>query len=63
VLTGLARAERQEVLLDLVRAEAAAALGATAESIGPRLPFSDAGLDPLVAAERSGTGRGQSRRH
>jgi acyl transferase domain-containing protein len=51
-LSGLPAAERSRVILELVRAEAAAALGLpTAETVKARLPFRELGFDSLSAVE------------
>ncbi|MYW06121.1 type I polyketide synthase, partial [Streptomyces sp. SID3343] len=50
-LAGLARAERDQVLVDLVRAEVAGVLGADPEAIGARRAFGDLGTDSLTAVE------------
>ncbi|WP_234022314.1 type I polyketide synthase [Streptomyces ipomoeae] len=46
------RADQERILLDLVTAETATALGhASADAIDPALPFSDIGFDSLTAVE------------
>ncbi|KAK1177375.1 SDR family NAD(P)-dependent oxidoreductase [Streptomyces sp. NBS 14/10] len=51
-LLGLPEAERDAVLLDLVRTRAAAVLGhATPDQIGPQQTFRDLGVDSLSAVE------------
>ncbi|MFI6581778.1 type I polyketide synthase [Embleya sp. NPDC050493] len=50
-LAGLGRAEREQVLVDLVRAEVAGVLGADPEAVGARRAFGDLGMDSLTAVE------------
>ncbi|WP_438021147.1 type I polyketide synthase [Sorangium sp. So ce315] len=50
-LSGLPAPERERALLDLVRAEAAAVLGAAPGAIEPRRPLQEIGLDSLMALE------------
>ncbi|QLJ03459.1 SDR family NAD(P)-dependent oxidoreductase [Streptomyces sp. NEAU-sy36] len=51
-LAGLPEAEREQVVLDLVRTEVAAVLGhAGARSVGADDPFQDIGFDSLTAVE------------
>jgi malonyl CoA-acyl carrier protein transacylase len=51
-LAGLGPDEREKVLLDVVRAEAAAVLGhGSADAIGPEREFRQLGLDSLTAVE------------
>ncbi|MGW5379180.1 type I polyketide synthase [Nocardia sp. NPDC003999] len=50
-LAGLSTAEQDRVVLDLIRAEAAAVLGSDAETIAADKPFSDIGFDSLGVME------------
>ncbi|MFJ8744575.1 type I polyketide synthase [Embleya sp. NPDC127516] len=50
-LAALGAAEREQALLDLVRAEVAGVLGADPEAVGVRRAFSDLGMDSLTAVE------------
>ncbi|WEV23889.1 beta-ketoacyl synthase N-terminal-like domain-containing protein [Streptomyces sp. 71268] len=53
-LGGLTDAERDQVLLDLVRAKAALVLGhATGSAVDPHLTFKELGFDSMAAAELS----------
>ncbi|GAA3846342.1 hypothetical protein GCM10022243_10650 [Saccharothrix violaceirubra] len=50
-LAGLDAESRHEVLVDLVRTEAAAVLGTTTDALEPDRPFVDLGLDSLTSVE------------
>ncbi|MFE3315663.1 type I polyketide synthase [Embleya sp. NPDC059213] len=50
-LAALGPAEREQELLDLVRAEVAGVLGAEPDAVGVRRAFSDLGMDSLTAVE------------
>jgi acyl transferase domain-containing protein/surfactin synthase thioesterase subunit/acyl carrier protein len=50
-LAGRSAEERQEILLALVREEAAAVLAARPEAVAAHTPFNDLGLDSLAAVE------------
>ncbi|MET9101049.1 type I polyketide synthase [Streptomyces antibioticus] len=50
-LAGQGGEERREILVTLVREEAAAVLAARPESVGAQAPFNDLGLDSLAAVE------------
>ncbi len=50
-LVGLSTAEQDRIVLDLIRAEAAAVLGGDAETIAADKPFSDIGFDSLGVME------------